>query len=343
MRIMLIMLSILLVPALAFAQGDRIGTAAADQVLVPVGAKGIALGASNLAGISGADAIYYNPAGLSASPLSAEVQFSQMELIGDVGVSYLAITSNFGNFGHLGFTLKSFSFGDIDLTTERQTDGTGAVYSPTFLALGVTYSRALTDRIRAGVNINLISEQIDRVSQSGVLFDVGVQYSGLAGLRGLQLGVTLRHLGGNLAYDGPGLYRSVEEVDGKRGQQILQLDAAEFNVPTSLELGLAYNHMIDPIHAVTVASSFENNNFLNDLYRVGVEYSYQDLLFLRGSYTVSGNSEDDAFGENGFIYGPAFGAGVKYAAGTTQLRVDYAYRALEVFSGNHVFTIGVGF
>jgi len=349
MRTMLIFPAALLVAVLfmssaAMAQGgDRVGTAAADQVLVPIGARGIALGSSYLAGISGTEAINYNPAGLGGLTSNADVLFSQMNTVGDIGVSYLAIAANFGGFGTLGFSVKSFSFGDIPLTNEQQPDGTGAVYSPTFMTLGVTYARALTDRIHAGVSLYIISEDINRVSQSGAMFDIGVQYSGLAGVQGFQMGVTLRHLGGNMKYDGPGVLRFADQTDGKRGTQLLKIDAADFNVPTSLELGVAYDYPVDATNKVMVSGSFENNNFLTDQYRVGAEYSYQDMLFLRGSYTVAGEAGDDAFGETAYIYGPAFGAGVKYGSGSAQFRFDYAYRVAETFSGMHVFTVGLGF
>lgn len=349
MRTILLFTAVLAVAALlagqtAMAQSrTRVGTSSGDQVLVPVGARDIALGSSFLAAVTGTEAIYYNPAGLSGSTASADVMFSQMNIIGDVGVSYLAIGANFGGFGHLAFTVKDFAFGDIPLTTEDQPDGTGAVYSPTFLTLGLTYSRALTDRIRAGVSVYLVSETLDRVSQNGAMFDIGVQYDGLAAVNGLMLGVTLRHLGGNMSYDGPGLLRYATQTDAKRGQQLLKIDAASFNVPTSLELGLAYKRDIDEVNSATIAGSFENNNFLDDQYRVGIEYSYKDMLFLRGSYTIPGGGGQDAFNQTAYIYGFAAGAGVKYNAGGTVLRFDYAYRQADVFTGNNVFTVGVSF
>ena len=47
-----------LVSATALAGGgNRVGTASADQLLIPVGARGIALGSSFSAGISGVNAI----------------------------------------------------------------------------------------------------------------------------------------------------------------------------------------------------------------------------------------------------------------------------------------------
>ncbi len=330
--------------ASALAQGgNRVGTNGADQILVPVGARGIALGSSFLAGISGINSLYYNPAGLSASTSSAEATFSSANTVGGVGVSYLALGGNFAGFGHIAFSVKAHSFGDIPVTDERNPDGTGATYAPAFLTIGLTYSRALTDRIRAGVSTYLISETIDRTSASAVSFDVGIQYQGLAGMRGLMLGVALRHLGGNIKYDGSGLNRTADEVNSKRDAQILKIDAAGASLPTSLELGLAYNHQINEVHAVTVSGAFENNNFLTDQFRLGLEYSFDNLIFLRGSYTISNDTGEDAMGESAYIYGPAFGAGINYEAGSMKLGLDYAYRVSQIFDGAHVISLNVGF
>lgn len=323
--------------------GNKEGTAAADQLLVPVGARGIALGSSYTAGLTGVEAIYFNPAGLSGSNHGVEVFFSQMNGLDNDGVSYFVIGSNVEGFGHVGFSIKSFSFSDMLITDERQPDGTGAVFSPTFMALGLTYSRALTDRIRSGVTVHLVSEELDRASASGFAFDIGVQYNGLAGIDGLEMGVTLRHLGGNMKFDGPGLLRLVDEVGADRTGQLLKIESAGFQLPTSLEIGMAYRRSFDEMHDVMLTGSFENNNYLTDQYRLGVEYTFNKFLSLRGSYAIAGNDKTTLDDEAGYMYGPAFGFGIQQWAGSAKLYLDYAYRVREVFAAQHVVSVKIGF
>jgi hypothetical protein len=339
-----IALLFVLAGGIAFAGGgNRVGSAGADQILMPVGARSIALGNSFTAGITGVNSLYLNPAGLSASTARAEAMFSQMNTIGDVGVSYFAVGSSFGGFGHLAFSIKALSFGDIPLTDERNPDGSNATFSPSFVTLGVTYSRALTDRIRAGVTVHFVSESIDRVSASGMSFDAGVQYNGLGGVRGLQMGVTLRHLGTNIQYGGSALYRSAKESTSKRDVQLLKIEAASFGMPTSLEIGLGYGMAFQEQHAVMFSGAFENNNYLTDQWKIGVEYSYRNMFFVRGSYCMAGNDYQDIANENAYLYGLAFGAGVNYDVGDLKLGLDYAYRVSQVFDGQHVFTLNIGF
>lgn len=344
-QIVAIVAALVIVSAAALAGGgNRVGTAGADQLLIPVGARGIALGSSYMAGISGTEAIYFNPAGLSASTARAEAMFSNLSHIGDVDVQYLAIASNFSGFGHLALTVKSLSMGDLAVTDERNPDGTGATFSPTFVTIGLTYSRALTDRIRAGVTAYLVSETLDRVSATGTAFDVGVQYHGLAGFRGLQLGVSLRHLGGNMRYDGPGLSRTANDGNSKRGDQLLKIESAGFSLPTSLEIGVAYNTVFSELHHLTLSGSFENNNYLLDQMRIGAEYSYKNIFFLRGSINLAPEDGNDVLGEATYLYGPAFGAGVNLDFDDLTLGVDYAFRTSgDVFDGGHAFSVKIGF
>ena len=48
------------------ANKDRIGTAGAQELLIPVGARTIAMGASSMVFATGAEAIYRHPAGRAA-------------------------------------------------------------------------------------------------------------------------------------------------------------------------------------------------------------------------------------------------------------------------------------
>mgnify|MGYP001280268856 CR=1 FL=1 len=60
------LLTILLIITCGFAgTGKSVGTAGGTELLIPTGAKGIALNGANGANVSGVDAIYYNPAGIS--------------------------------------------------------------------------------------------------------------------------------------------------------------------------------------------------------------------------------------------------------------------------------------
>ncbi len=141
---------VFLVSVNGLAQETRIGTNAASQLLIPVGARHIAMGGANLATVAGAEAIFWNPAGVALSDYTADVMFSHMTHIADININYVALAVKFGDFGTVGFNVKAMDIGDIIVTSEVAPDGTGALLSPQFITGGLTYSRKLTDTIAFG-------------------------------------------------------------------------------------------------------------------------------------------------------------------------------------------------
>jgi hypothetical protein len=321
---------------------NRIGTAGAQELLIPVGAAGIAIGSASAVFLKGVDAIYWNPAGLARMTNGVGAMFSQMSYLADVSVSYGAIGVNAGEFGTLGFSVKSLSFGDIPVTTATYPDGTGERYSPTYLTMGLTYSKLLTDRISVGVTGYVVSEKILNMSASGLSFDIGIQYHNL-GTQGLMLGVAVKSIGPNMRFDGSDAYVTANSVNGNRGQQAYKDELATFEMPTMMEIGLAYSPRLDEENEVTVGSEFRNNNYSDDEYAFGAEYSFMKTFFVRGGYTFSPQTNKDLTGASGYIYDWTGGAGFHTDVGGVGIKVDYAYRHMKYFESSHIFTIGLDF
>jgi hypothetical protein len=336
--ILVSLLTILVVVQLGFAGSkDRAGTSGAVELLLPVGARGVALGGSNLATTTGVEAIYWNPAGLSMMKSSVTTMFSHMSYIADMGVEYIAVGTNFAGFGTVGLSLKSVSFGDISNTTNEAIDGIGT-YSPAFYTIGITYAKELTNNIRIGATINFLSETIQRTSATGIALNAGIQYYGIGNIKGLKMGLALKNLGPDMKFDGSDLYRTASASDLLRGPQLYKIGTAPFGLPSSLEMGLAYEYMVGEDHEVSISGTFQNNNYSDDEYKLGFEYAYKDLVYLRGGYVFAPqveNSED-------FIYGPSFGVGAHYFVGV-DVTAEYAYRWTRFFDSNQVITLTLGF
>ena len=324
------------------AQNKRVGTSAASELLIPIGGRDFAMGGSTLATSHGVEAIHWNPAGLGRLDVSAEGMFSSMTYLADIGVSYGAVGAKMGELGNIALSVKALDFGDILLTTDDDPEGRGGrLYSPTFVTVGLTYARGLTDAISVGGTLKIISEQIDRVSASGAALDFGVQYSGLGGIKGLQLGVAVKNIGPQMKYDGPGLYQRGTASGGRRPEQNYKLDAASYELPSLVEIGLAYGGSFQENMAWTLNGSFTNNNLYLDEYRVGGEIGFKVEgieLFGRAGLALTPQAETN---EN--IFGESFGAGLKWAGTGIGITVDYAYRTTEFFDGNQVISLKFGF
>ena len=114
----------------------------------------------------------------------------------------------------MGANVRTFNIGDINETTVYSPDGTGQVFTPNFSIIGATASKKLSDNTSVGLNANYIRESFGRVAASGMAFDLGVQYKGLASMEGLDVGFVLRNFGQPVKYDGEGLGVQATADDG---------------------------------------------------------------------------------------------------------------------------------
>lgn len=330
---------LLLTSTLAWAgRGDLTGTTSAPELLIPVGARAIGMGCSSLAIVDGIEALYWNPAGMVRSNSNTDLLISHMAYLADIGVDYLAFSTSLGDIGRLGLSVKSLSFGDIPVTTEDQPDGTGQFTSPTFLNVGGTFARHISDRITAGISSTIIYEKMADVSTSGIAFTAGAQYIGLGGIDALGLGVVIRNIGPSLTFGGSGLLHTGQVNDATRDQYTVLIDAASADLPSTIEIGLGYKLDVSTDAHFNFTMEFQNNNYSNDEYKLGSEYSFKNILFIRAGYMFSASG-----GDQEYIYGATAGIGVRTVINRLNIEVDYAYRATEYFDGNNVFAVELEF
>ncbi|MFQ5864274.1 MAG: PorV/PorQ family protein [bacterium] len=342
----------LLVPCLALllltsvtgiAQEERVGTNAASELLIPVGARYIAMGGASLAMVKGVEAIYWNPAGLALADYTAGAMFSHMTYIADMTLNYVAVAAKFGGLGSIGVSIKALDIGDIAVTTEEFPDGTGAMFNPQFIVAGLTYSRALSDRISVGTTLNVISEDIHRVSARSFAFDIGVQYSNLGNINGLNIAVVVKNIGPSMKYSGTGLLRRADVLDTDRTPGPLAVEAQRDELPSVLEIGASYSYSMGETSKINFMGLFQDNNFTDDVGRFGAEYNYNDLFFARLGYSLAPDVADDPTGKSGYIYGLTLGAGIHYDFPKVGVTIDYAYRDVDFFDASNVVQIKLGF
>lgn len=339
--------------AVLFA-GDpaRIGTAAGTQVLIPVGARGLAMGGADLAFTSGLDAIHWNPAGLAAMEGNAAGLFSTMTFFNDIQLNYFAAAFR-SRIGSIGVNVRAFDFGDIPVTTQEDMDGaSGETFSPTFATIGITYGGNLSDRINIGITAKVIHESIPRAGANAFAIDFGVQYRNLGGIPGLAVGIVARNIGTNLEYTGSGLLTQARDVDSPY-DDFRSREAASEQIPSDFELGLSYKFDVGAANHMMVSGIFQNNNFDDDVIRFGGEFAVGNMLFLRGGYSlpllgdITSEEQDidisSADRSDDIIHSLTFGGGLHIVVVGMDLTFDYAFRDAKYFNGENVFAIRLGF
>lgn len=314
------------------------GSAGAQELLLPVGARSLGMNGAYIAGVSGIEAAYYNPAGLNTPSENINAMFSYMSYIADIGMTYAAVSSSFGDWGAFALSLKSLDLGDIPITTTRDPYGTGEFFSPALLVAGFTYSRNFSENLYAGLNTNIVYEKIIGTSASGVSFDFGFQYKNLGEINGFNLGAVLRNLGPQMKYDGSDLLRTAGDTSGYGERRIYKIDAAGFDLPMQFEAGLSYERNFETKYNFLVAASYFNSSYLVDELKFAGEFNFDDLFFVRGGYFVTTESSND----DRNLFGPTFGVGLNWNT-FFDVSVDYAYRYARLFDANHLFTVKINF
>ena len=328
----------LMTTAVYAGRGDKVGTAAAQELLIPVCAQSIALGGSSLATVTGIEAMYWNPAGLVRAAAKTNAMFSHMSYFSNIAVDYGAVSANVPDIASFGISLKSISVGNIPVTTADYPDGTGEIASPAFVVMSGAVSRFVTDHIACGISCNVIMENMEKVSSTGVAFSFGIQYIGLGGVDGLSLGATVDNVGPPMTYDGDGLLRQGQVDDVLRPETMYKIQAASNDLPSAINVGLGYRAAITEKEQLLLTTQFQNNNYSDDEYKFGAEFVYNRLLSLRAGYSLVSQSD-----YTDYVYGLSAGLGIAVRFQGMDISFDYAYRTARYFDGNQVLSLGIGF
>jgi hypothetical protein len=311
----------------AYAGNDlRTGTAGAQELRVPYGSRGTAMGGAVVANAHGIESMFWNPAGL-ASLEGTEAMFSYLPYIADIDQNFVGIATSIEDFGTIGAGAKVMSIGDMVETTDAFPDGTGRIFNPSLTVINLTYAKSLTANVSFGVTTMFINENIHEVSASGLAFDVGFMYD--PGWNGVRMGLTMKNYGSEMEYSGRGFERNLN------GVRPATPNAASFDLPASINIGISYDLIDNGENFAQLAGNFRSNSFSSDLFQSGFEYGFKGLYFLRAGYNYSGQDE--------WMNGATLGAALTYPMGDTKLTFEYAWNQTEVFDDNQYFSVSLGF
>jgi hypothetical protein len=316
------------------------GSASSTQLLVVPSAKHLS-GGGAAATATGMDATFWNPAGLAMSENSVDAIFSNRQYFGDIDNSFFGIATDIGDY-KMGVSVRTFNIGDIDETTVFYPDGTGQVFTPNFSILGATFARKLSDNTSVGLNANLIREGFGRVAATGVAYDLGVQYRGLLGREGLDVGFTLKNFGSPMKYDGEGLGVMASPVDGDRPVEYYKVDAASFDLPFVFDMGMSYN-----IAGADIGVTYTSNYYSTDELKFSVGYALEGLGSVGVGMQSSAKSQEIEDADDWYTNpadGVSFGASIDMSRFVgMNMSVDYSMLPMGDFGTNSVVALRVAF
>ncbi len=340
MKTMLRTIAILSVSALisgsTFAGNpDRAGSAGATQLLINPWARSSGWGLANSASLVGVESMYGNIAGL-ARVRKTEILFSNTRWLEGSGVSINAV--GFGQkigSGVIGITAMTMAFGDLPVTTVNLPEGGQGTFRPSMANIGIAYSKEFSNSIYGGLLVRVVSESISNVRSQGICFDAGIHY--VTGPKdNVHFGIALKNTGPPMRFSGDGLSVQGLLVEGS-DQLTLEQRSERFELPSMLNIGVAYDFYFGERNRLTASGNFTSNSFTRDQFTVGAEYAFKKMFHLRAGYMWEEDITDSALRATVFT-GPSGGLSVDLPFGEDKgsaFAIDYGYRATNPFNGVH--------
>lgn len=326
---------------------DRQGEAGASELLLNPWARSSGWDGINTACVRGIESLNLNVAGLAFTTKS-ELVFSHTIWLQGTGISLntVGFSQTLGKKGGvLGLDVTSFSFGDIPITTTSLPEGGLGTFSPQFINGAVSYAKVFSNSIYGGITLRVVSESIADMGAVGVAFDAGVQY--VTGPQSdptkIKFGISLRNIGTPMKFGGDGLSFRGDAPEGDY-QMSLEQRSQGYELPSLLNIGGAYDFKFGSSgkksHRLTVAANFTSHSFSQDQFGAGLEYSFRELIMIRGGYNYQGglaDSETRVTALTGFSAGVTFEVPLKENGPT--IGIDYSYRTSSPFDGSHALGI----
>ena len=305
--------------------GQRAGISAYQFLKIGAGARGVAMGESFVASATDASALYWNPAAL--------VQFTDDQAIAahteylvDIKHEFFGVVWHLSAQDAVGASFTSLHMSDMEITTETQPFGTGRYFSFGDIAVGLSYSRKMTDQFSFGATVKYVEETLDVLKMRSVLVDIGTWY--WTGLGSTRFAVVIANFGADAAPKGT--------VTDFNGTQVSGFQS--FSVPTEFRLAVAMDAFQTEDHALTTSIQLNHPNDNAENVRLGLEYAFRKTFFLRaGVKRTIGQQflgEDLTSEEN-----VALGAGVLVPMGLSVIGADYAWTNFSRLGAVHRFNL----
>lgn len=228
-----------------FGKESRVATTAAPFLTMGVGAKGAALGHANSVYVSGAEALFWNPAGISVrnegnSYASSFISIS--EYFVDVNIYGTGIVIPVGkkNGQSIGIGLNYIDYGRMDVRTVEMQEGTGATFGAHDLSLGLTYAQNLTESFHFGTTVKLVQQKIYDMVAEAVAIDMGFLLK-TDYLNGLTIGASITNFGRDMTMAGINTETYVDldtQSEGNNDAIIGNVKLDSWELPLSFKFGL---------------------------------------------------------------------------------------------------------
>lgn len=335
----LIILMVLIQSQNIFSQRQKLAQTGMKFLNVSLDARISAFGDAATSLENNSSSMFYNPAGMARFEGIADVSLGTTKFIADINYynASVAFAPFGGDYGVFGLNFVSVDYGDF-YGTVRADNEQGfldiGTFSPTAIAFGLGYAKALSEKFAIGGNVKYVRQSlgtsvvsnlvIDPVTNSYaggttqdnkldvLAFDFGVIYK--TGFKSLNIGMSIRNFSREVKYKEEG-----------------------FQLPLIFQIGTSFNfsdllELDKNEHSILFTADANHPRDYPEQILLGIEYTFMNLISLRGGYSTPNDERDITAG-----------VGLKQNIEGLNLGVDYSYTNFGVFKSVHRITINFAY
>jgi hypothetical protein len=296
-----------------------VGTSTGQFLTIGVGGREVAMGEAVTALTKGSGAVFWNPAGIvDGESNDIYIAYNQWPAGIHIGaLSYAYVNPKIGTFS---LNAKYVNLGEMEITTVENPDGTGAMLQMSNYAIGLSYGRYLTDKVSMGITAKLVNEYYGANGYTTLAWDVGLMYR--ADFRNFKIGMSILNFSNMVQFSG-------SYIDYSNSDSYLtgnELEFEKWSLPMTFRFGAVIDVYNKGANKLIAAVDMVHPNDNVEQYNIGVEYAYDDMVFIRAGYRLSAY-------EGGF----SAGFGFKW----NMINIDYALTAMGALGVTNRLSLGI--
>lgn len=315
---------------------SKVGTTAVPFLGISIGPRATAMGGAFAAVSNDATALYYNPGGISQAGGSQFI-IAHTNWLVKTDFTWLGFILNLDGTNTIGVHFTQMDYGEEEVTTVLQPEGTGELWGANDMAIGMSYARNLTDHFSIGGSVKYIQQKLWNENANAFALDVGLLF--VTQFNNMKLGMSISNFGTDMAHDGKELLHRVDldpDALGHNESIMAKLKTDSWPLPLFFRVGLAMDVLRNNNYRLTVAADALRPSDNDEIVNLGAEFALSNLLFIRGGYKSLFRNDSEE--------GLTLGAGVALSmGGSLTWNFDYTYADFGLFEDIQMIAVGVKF
>ncbi len=283
---------------------------------------------------TGAESMFYNPAGIVETQKTFDITVDYTQWIADIKYLSSGVVYNMGNMGAVGLSFMTVDYGTIYATrldpSQISASGNvvgyiddGPMSNVGAYSIGLSYSKAISTQFLIGGTMKLVGQNlgqnifddgsIHKNDAKKLAFDAGIKY--LTEWKHFSFGMSIRNFSSNI----------------RREQADEQLPLT-FTMGGAISISDFMDTAFGKDHNLIFAVDFVHSNSYSERMNLGMEYKYLNMVALRAGYQT-----------NRDVASWSAGVGVNTTIYDYDVEVNYSFSKMDIFDNVNRLSLNFAF